>query len=423
MIKQHPLIHTLTHLKGNPKACVYTEPLWGIPFNLFAPYVSIYMYTLGLTDTQIGFTASIGMVFQIIFSLLGGVITDKLGRKRTTFIFDTISWGIPCLIWAFSKNFSYFVVAAIINSISRVTMNSWSGLLVEDCDKDQIVNIYTWIYILGLGAAFFAPVSGFFIGKFGLVSTVRVLYIISFVMMTSKFIILNKYSTETKQGLIIMEETKHISVFILLKGYSAVFIKILKTPETLLTVGIMLIMSIIGVVNNTFWAIIVTERIHIPAKYIGMFPFIRATIMIIFFFTIVHSIGALKFKKPLIIGFSLFTISQILLIATPNKGYLVLIMSIILEAVSISLISPILDSMQVILVDPKERARIMAILYVIVVAFTSPFGFIAGILSGIDRRLPFVLNIFLLLTGILLTIFQSSISRHKSEKINEEIRI
>ena len=38
---------------------------------------------------------------------------------------------------------------------SLLNMNSWSGLLVEDCDKDQIVNIYTWIYILGLGAAFF----------------------------------------------------------------------------------------------------------------------------------------------------------------------------------------------------------------------------------------------------------------------------
>ncbi len=181
----------------------------------------------------------------------------------------------------------------------------------------------------------------------------------------------------------------------------------------------MLIMSIIGVVNNTFWAIIVTERIHIPAKYIGMFPFIRSTIMIIFFFTLVRTIGAFKFKKPLIIGFSLFTISQILLIATPDKGYLILIISIILEACSISLISPILDSMQVILVDPKERARIMAILYVIVVAFTSPFGWIAGILSGIDRRFPFLLNIFLLLYGIILTIFQSNISSHKSENIME----
>ena len=415
MRKQHPLIYTLMHLKGNPKACVYTEPLWGIPFNLFTPYVSIYMYTLGLTDSQIGFTASIGMFFQIIFSLLGGVITDKLGRKRTTLIFDILSWSIPCLIWAFSRNFNHFVLAAIINSISRVTMNSWNCLLVEDCDKEQIVNIYTWVYILGLGAAFFAPISGFFIGKFELVPTVRVLYIISFVVMTSKFLILNRFATETKQGKIRMEETKHTSIPTLLKGYSAVFIKILKTPETLFTLSIMLIMSIIGIVNNTFWAIIVTERINIPAKFIGMFPFVRAFIMIIFFFTFVHRIGALRFKKPLIIGFSLFTVSQILLISTPDKGYLILLISIILEACSISLISPLLESMQVLLVDIQERARVMAILFVVVVAFTSPFGWIAGILSGIDRRLPFLLNICLLIIGILLTYFQSVMVRHKSQ--------
>jgi MFS family permease len=389
MRKQHPLIHTLIHLKGNPRVCVYTEPLWGIPFNLFAPYVSIYMYTLGLTDSQIGFTASIGMVFQIIFSLLGGVITDKLGRKRTTFIFDILAWSIPCLIWAFSRNFSHFVLAAIINSIARVTANSWNCLLVEDCDKEEIVNIYTWVYISGLGAAFFAPLSGIFIGKFELVPTVRILYIISFVIMTVKFLMLNKYSTETRQGIIRMEETKHANIPTLLKGYSKVFIQILKTPETLFTLGIMLIMSIIVVVNNTFWAIIVTERIHIPAKFIGIFPFIRSSIMLIFFFTLVPKIGALRFKKPLLIGFFLLVISEIFLIITPDSGYFLLIISIILEACSISLISPLLDSMQVVLVDTQERARIMAILYVIVAAFTSPFGWIAGILSGIDRRLQF----------------------------------
>lgn len=40
-----------------------------------------------------------------------------------------------------------------------------------------------------------------------------------------------------------------------------------------------------------------------------MLPFIPASIMNIFFFTIVHSIGALKFKKPLIAGI-LLTIFQ-----------------------------------------------------------------------------------------------------------------
>lgn len=415
-MKQHPLLHTLSNLKGNPKACVYTEPLWGIPYNLFAPYASIYMYALGVNDSQIGMIASIGMVFQIVFSLLGGIITDKQGRRYTTLMYDFISWSIPCLIWAFAQNFAFFVAAAIANSVLRVTMNSWGCLLVEDCDKDQIVNIYAWIYISGLISAFFAPLSGLLIGKYDLVTTVRFLYIFAFILMTAKFIILYKYSTETNQGKIRMEETRHQSVKELFNGYGPVIKHILKTPETMLTLGIMLVMSICNMVNNTFWSISATERILIPAKYVGMFPFLRSSIMLIFFFTIVPRLKVARFKRPLITGFSIFIVSQVILILTPEKGYIFLIISILLEACCLSLINPLLDSMQVVLVDAQERARIISLLYVIVIAFTSPFGWIAGNLSKLDRRLPFMMNIILLLGGIILTYLASTISKQKFKR-------
>lgn len=413
-MKYHPMFNTLFSLKGNPKACVYTEPMWGIPYNLYGPYASIFMYALGVTDSQIGLIASIGMAFQIIFSLLSGIVTDKLGRRMTTFVFDIVGWTIPCLIWAFAKNFTYFAIAAAINSMLRVTMNSWGCLLVEDCDKEQIVNIYGWIYISGLIAAFFAPISGLFIGSYGLVPTVRGLYIFACIMMTIKFVILYIYSTETTQGKIRMEETKHVSSLKLLGGYGAVLKQIANTPETMLTLGIMLVMGICSMVTNTFWSIFATEKIHIAAEHVGIFPFLRSSIMLIFFFTIVPKIGALRFKKPLITGFILFASSQLILIATPEKGYFFLIVSMLLEACSLSLINPLLDSMQVIMVDPKERARIIAILYVIVIALTSPFGWIAGILSSINRSLPFIMNIVLLVLGAVLTYFASVVSSRKS---------
>jgi hypothetical protein len=56
----HSSITTLRSFRGNARGCVYTEALWGIPFNLYAPYVSVYMLALGLTDGQIGLiTASV----------------------------------------------------------------------------------------------------------------------------------------------------------------------------------------------------------------------------------------------------------------------------------------------------------------------------------------------------------------------------
>ncbi len=58
-LKNHSLFATLRSLTGNPRGCVYTEPLWGIPFNLYAPYISIYMVALGVSDTRIGLIVSI----------------------------------------------------------------------------------------------------------------------------------------------------------------------------------------------------------------------------------------------------------------------------------------------------------------------------------------------------------------------------
>lgn len=412
-MKNNSLLGTLINLKGNPRACVYTEPLWGIAYNLFFPYASVYMLSLGVTDKQIGLIASIGMIFQILFSILGGVITDKLGRRKTTLIFDMISWSIPCLIWTFSQSFIYFLIAAIVNSVLRVPANSWGCLLVEDADKENIVKIYTWVYISGLGAAFFAPIAGLFIGKFQLVPTVRILYLIGFIMMTSKFIILFITSKETEHGRTRMAETRDVSMFTMFKGYRKIIKDIFSSHQTVFTLIIMLIMSIINMINSSFWSIIITEKIHIPAKTIGMFPFIRSLIMLIFFFTIIPKINVLRFKRPLMIGFITFILSQVILVITPPNGYIFLVLSIFLEACSLSFINPLLDSMQVIMVDVKERARVIAVLYVVVIAMASPFGYIAGILSSLDRRLPFIMNIILLFTGFIITIMSSSLKLNK----------
>ena len=126
------------------------------------------MLALGLTDIQIGLLASIGLVFQVVTALLSGAITDKLGRKRATLIFDILSWSVPTFIWAIAQNFTYFLIAAIINSVWRVTMNSWSCLLVEDTEPDLLVDVYSWIYISGQVVAFFAPLAGLLINQYGL---------------------------------------------------------------------------------------------------------------------------------------------------------------------------------------------------------------------------------------------------------------
>jgi MFS family permease len=398
-MKNHSLITSLKSLRGNPRGCVYCEPLWGIPFNLYSPYVSVYMVALGLADRQIGLILSISWGFQIVLALVGGAVTDKLGRRRTTLIFDILSWTIPALISAAAQNFWYFLAAGIINSIWRITHNSWTCLLVEDAEPGQLADIYTWIYIANLMVGFIAPLAGVLISTFSLVPTMRGLYLFAAFMFTLKAVVTYWATEETAQGKVRLHETRDQSMFHVLREYKGVLHELLRTPQTLYTAGIMLVISIASLIGGSFWAIIVTEKLHIPAENIAFFPFIKSAITLVFFFVVTPRLNKMHFKVPMVVGFLGFIASQVVLITAPELGYPSLILSGFLEACSFAAVGPLVDRMTVLTISAKERARIQSILSVGIILLTSPFGWIAGTLSEINKDLPFILNAALFAVG------------------------
>ena len=409
-MKNHSLFTTLKSLRGNPRGCVYTEPLWGIPYNLYAPYVSVFMVALGLSDKQIGLTVSVSWGFQIFFAALGGMITDKVGRRLTTLIFDIISWSVPALISAIAQNFWYFLIAGIVNSVWRITHNSWSCLLVEDADQNQLVDIFTWIYIANLIVGFVAPLAGILIGAFSLIPTMRGLYLFAAVMFTVKATATYLFTEETQQGKIRLQETRGQSLFSALGEYRSIFNDLIKAPRTLYTAGIMLVVSITSLISGSFWAIIATEKLHVTAESLAIFPFVRSAIILLFFFLLMPQINKLHFKIPMIVGFLGYVISQVILVIAPPQNYAYLMLNVILEACSFAVINPLTDRMTVITIEPKERARILSIIFVGVILFTSPFGWIAGTLSAINKTYPFLLNIALFAIGAVLAYMAGQIS-------------
>ncbi len=401
-MKNHSLILTLKSLRGNPRGCVYPEPLWGIPFNLYGPYVSIYMLAIGLTDKEIGLILSISWGFQILLALFSGAITDKLGRRFTTFLFDIIAWTIPSLISAFAQNFWYFLIAGIFNSVWRITHTSWTCLLVEDAEPRQLADIYTWIHIANQIVGFIAPLAGLLIATYSLVPTVRGLYFFAAFMFTLKAAVTYWMTEETGQGKIRMQETQDLNVFHILRGYTDVFQTLIRTPRTLYAAGILLIISITSLIGGSFWGILVTEKLHIPANTIAIFPFIKSAIILTFFFVIMPRLNRLHFKLPLIVGFLGYVVSQVILISAPQGGLWVLMVSVFLEACSYAAVGPLVDQLAALSIEPKERARIQSILYVGIILLTSPFGWIAGNLSAMNKVFPFILNIGLFIAGAVL---------------------
>jgi MFS family permease len=330
------------------------------------------------------------------------VVTDKLGRRLTTLIFDILAWSIPALISALAQNYWYFLAAAILNSFWRIAQVSWSCLLVEDTDPQQLVDIYTWIYIANQFVGFFAPLAGLFIGIYSLVPTMRGLYLFAAVMFAVKAVITYRRTGETTQGNVRMRETRHQSIWIVLREYKGVLGDLLHTPQTLYTAGIMLVLSICMLIGGNFWAILVTEKLHIPAQDLAIFPFIKSAIMLTFFFAVMPRISKMHYQLPMVIGFLGFVVSQLVLITAPSLGYGFLIVNAFLDACSYALVGPLVDKMVVLTIDPKERARIQSILAVGIILLSSPFGLVAGTLSAINKNLPFILLIALFAAGAVL---------------------
>jgi len=410
---------TLKTLKGNPRACVYTEPLWGISMNLCIPYASVYMLALGLNDTRVGFIATIFMVSQVVFAFFSGPITDKLGRRTATAIFDFIAWCIPAIIWWRAENIWFFFTAALFNGSMRVSANSWNCLLVEDADKKQIPEIFSLVIAFTQFSALFAPISSILISRLTLVPAIRILYLNGFIIMLFKIILLYFISKETGTGMIRIRETKGANIFKLAAGYGGVIKIILRSRATIFALVIYAVINIVSVINTTFWQVIAAKKILVPDSMLPVFMVLRSVVAILFLFFAAPRLIKGLLKNPLLIGIACYFIGQSLLIFVPTEGiprYPLLCLSLIFDGFGFGALAMLTESLVAIHVNPNERARIMAINHMLIMLLTAPFGWIAGILSDISKNLPFVLNLFMLIVGVtLILVYYHGKSDHTSE--------
>ena len=399
-LREHPLSLVLAGNKGNPRTLVLIEPLWGIPYNLIAPFATLYMYTQGITDVQIGLILSITMVVQVFFSFFGGILTDKLGRKFTTMMGDFFGWTLACLIWAISNNFWLFLAAAILNCFEQINQTAWYCLLIEDANPKDLVGIYTWVNIGGLVAIFFAPLSGLFVSSYSVVPVVRVLYALFSLTMVTKTFITFKFCHETKQGKIRRAETKGVSVFHMLGEYRQLIPLLLKDKGVLKAVAVSVILYITNIVSTNFFSLYVTQRLGLSENYLALFPILNAAVMLIFMVGIQHRMSAAKFRVPLWVGLGLYCVAALALIFSPADNLGFVLVYVFAAAVAAALVNPRKDALLQLNINPQERARLNALIMASTIALSCPFGYLAGWLSSLDRRLPFAFTFLLFITAM-----------------------
>ena len=388
------LFRFLLGVKGNLRTSLYTEPMWGVPFHLYWPFFTLYMFQLGVLDAQIGLLLAIGRLLSVVSALFGGILTDKFGRRLTTLVGDVVSWSVPVAIWMLAQNFWWFLAAAIIHGMMQVSTISWECLWIDDISEDaeKIKHFFNWLYICGLLAVFFAPIAGIYIGQYSLVPVVRVLLGFALVSMTAKFVVMYVYTTETERGVERMTATKGVPVSTLLLGYKQVVMQVIQNSEMRRAMCLQSLMHVTLLVSSTFFALYVTQNLGLPDEFLAYFPVIRSAVMLMFLFFIQNRLYVFGERRVMFVGIALFIGSLAVLLASPSDGWILPAAYIVVDACAGALLLPRVDTLAANSMDPKERARIRSLFNMVILAVVSPFAYVAGVLSEMDRRLPFVLN-------------------------------
>jgi len=422
------LVSILFKLKGNQRACVFTEPLWGMSVNLCLPYASIFMLVLGIRDSGIGLIMSLGLLTQVGTGILSGLITDKYGRRRTATIFDLAAWSVPCFLWFIASfmtgraTFYLFVTASIINAVRQIAENAWDCLLVEGAERELIPKVYSLIQTASNLSVLIAPVAAVLIAKTSIIIAMRILYLNGCVLMTTKTILVYVLSHETAIGRRKMEESKKTNLGVLLSGYVRVIKQARQSKATMYALTLTAIGSAIAVIPDTFWPILVTQKLMVPISFIPFFPMARSLLGILFYLTIIHRVsGTQSFRTPLLLSLGIYLLGQGLVAAipaplgsVPGQGvYVALVVCVVADSFGVSMLAMLTEALIALVVDSEERSRIMALQRTAVMIFVAPFGWFGGMLSNLSRSLPFCLTSVLIMIMIGLTLWYY---RHEPDK-------
>ena len=314
---------------------------------------------------------------------------------------DFFGWALACLVWSVSHNFWLFLLAALLNCFEQINQTAWYCLLIEDANQKDLVGIYTWVNIGGLVAIFFAPLSGLLVNSFSMVPVVRVLYFLFALTMITKTLITFKFCRETKQGKIRRAETKGVSVLHMLGEYRQLIPRLLRDKAVLKAVAVSVILYITNMVNTNFFSLYVTQRLGLSENFLALFPILNAAVMLVFMIGIQHRLSATRFRMPLWAGLCLYCMAALVLIFSPADHIGFVLLYVFLAAVAAALVNPRKDALLQLNINPQERARLNALIMASTIALSSPFGYLAGWLSSIDRRLPFAFAFVLFVAAIL----------------------
>lgn len=407
-LRTGPIADSLRLLQGNTRIAVLFEPLWGIPYTLYNFYLSLYMKSRGVTDEQIGFLISLGFIAGAFFAFFSGMITDALGRRKTTLIFDLIAWPGSILIYIFAGSFPMFAIATLVGSVVRIVSVSWNLMVIEDADDEQQVLAYNAMNIINISVGILTPVAGVFVLYLGIVNAERILMGFAVVSMTLMMLGRNHYFRETRVGQQILDERRaHQGKFRIRTGSFRELAGYLKhRPRVVKALFITILFNAylpVGTYTSLYFAPYLTEGLRLDKSAISLLGGVNAAVMLLVLILLIPRIPRIdrsNWNAYMRTGILIQGAGLVFLILSPPGRFLPALGGIIIMAVGFAIGKPFLDTLLANVTGGKERSGIFALNNTVISVLCAIIGLVSGYLYNIKPYLIYIFSI-----GILALIF------------------
>ena len=165
--------------RRNAFACLAFLPLWSLSYSLSFMYLSLYFKASGVTDAQLGFLVTAGSGAAILFSALAAPLVDRMGRRRSTLVFDLVGTALPFLLYALGGGFGFALAGTLLSNVARVMNVGYYLLMTEDSPNLERAAAFNVFNIIYLAAGLLLPLAGGFVASAGIVRAERIFLVAS----------------------------------------------------------------------------------------------------------------------------------------------------------------------------------------------------------------------------------------------------
>jgi Na+/melibiose symporter-like transporter len=206
--------------------------------------------------------------------------------------------------------------------------------------------------------------------------------------MTGKAVMLHHFTRETLQGQKRMAELKPYPFSRAFRGSFRVLGQMLKNRPLMLVLGIMSCVMVTRSATENFWPLLVTGGLGIQEEVLPLLSTLKSLVMLACFFLLSHRIRPALYFRPMRVGLTISLGLYLMLLALPRKLAWAVVPGVIAEALALSILMPLFSSLQMLLLDPGERAKMFGLSLSFCLLVTSPFGTLNGLLSRLHLALP-----------------------------------